>query len=102
MKIRQFFRMTAGPVVALAAIVLAGTMNTPHRVQAQDNGNNDEEQLVHIGYAIAPQRVTSVNPDITGTHPGSTVRMSTEKAASRQEIKHSRDRRLAVLIRTIC
>ena len=82
MKIRQFFRMTAGPVVAPAAIVLAGTMNTSHRVQALDNGNNNEEQLVHIGYAIAPERVTSVNPDITGTHPGSTVRISAERISS--------------------
>ena len=54
MKIGQLSKMTAGAVVALAAIVLAGMINTPHRVQAQDNGNNDEEQLVHIGYAIAP------------------------------------------------
>jgi hypothetical protein len=53
-KIRQLSQMTAGAVVALAVIVLAGMLNTPHRVQAQDNGNNDEEQLVHIGYAIAP------------------------------------------------
>ena len=54
MKIQQPSRMAVGAVVALAAIVLAGMLNAPHRVEAQDNGNSDEEQLVQIGYAIAP------------------------------------------------
>src|SRR5260370_24713160 len=53
-KIRQLSKMTVGAVVALEAIVLAGMINTPPPVQAQDNGNNDEEHLVHIGFPIAP------------------------------------------------
>jgi hypothetical protein len=54
MKTRFVIKWLGGTVVALAAIVLAGMMNTPSRVQAQDKGNGDEEQLVHIGYTIAP------------------------------------------------
>ena len=56
MKIRQLFKVTAGSGVALGAILLAGMINTPHRVQAQDNGdgNNDEASLIRIGFAIAP------------------------------------------------
>jgi len=54
MKIQQPSRMAVGAVVALAAIVLAGMLNAPHRVEAQDNGNSDEDELVQIGYAIAP------------------------------------------------
>jgi hypothetical protein len=52
-KIPQLFRIAGGAVIALGVIALAGIINTEHRVQAQDNGN-DEEQIVHIGYAIAP------------------------------------------------
>jgi hypothetical protein len=67
-KIRQLSKMTAGAVVPLAAIVLAGMINTPRRVQAQDNGSNDEEQLVHIGYAIAPVplNLEGKNRDLVG------------------------------------
>jgi hypothetical protein len=54
MKIRQISRITAGVVVALAAIVVAGMINSPHRVQAQDNENHDEASLIRIGFAIAP------------------------------------------------
>jgi hypothetical protein len=53
-KIRQLSKMTAGAVVALGAIVLAGMIKAPHRVQAQDNGNNDEASLIRTGFAIAP------------------------------------------------
>jgi len=67
-KIRQLSKITAGAGVALAAIVLAGMINTPHRVQAQDNENNDEEQLVHIGYKIAPVplNLEGKNRDLVG------------------------------------
>ncbi|MGH7746016.1 MAG: hypothetical protein ACREQ5_14755, partial [Candidatus Dormibacteria bacterium] len=54
MKAQQLVRVAAGTALTLGAIALAGMINAPPRVQAQDNGNNDEEQLVHIGYAIAP------------------------------------------------
>jgi hypothetical protein len=67
-KIRQLSKMTVGAVLALAAIVLAGMINTPHLVQAQDDGNNDEEQLVHIGYARAPVplNLAGKNRDLVG------------------------------------
>ena len=54
MKTRFVIKWLAGTVVALAAIIFAGIMNTPSHVQAQDEGNSGEDQLVHIGYAIAP------------------------------------------------
>jgi hypothetical protein len=54
MKTRFVIKWLGGTVVALAAIVLAGVMNTPSRVQAQDDENSDVDQLVHIGYTIAP------------------------------------------------
>ena len=54
MKVRQLSKTTAGAVAALGAIVLAGMINTPHRVQAQDNENKDEDSLIRIGFAIAP------------------------------------------------
>jgi hypothetical protein len=54
MKIPQLSKTAVGAVVVLAAVALAGILNTPPRVRAQDNGNNDEESLIHIGFAIAP------------------------------------------------
>ena len=54
MKTRFVIKWLVGTVVALVAIILAGMINTTRRVQAQDEGNSDEDTLVHIGYAIAP------------------------------------------------
>ena len=54
MKIQLLSKMTAPVVVALGTILLAGTINTPPRVQAQDYENNDEASLIRIGFAIAP------------------------------------------------
>jgi hypothetical protein len=54
MKIRFVIKCVGGTAVVLAAVVLAGMINTPRRVQAQDEGNGDDDQLVYIGYAIAP------------------------------------------------
>ncbi|HXW15972.1 MAG TPA: hypothetical protein VEN79_15810 [Terriglobia bacterium] len=54
MKTSFVIKWLAGTAVALAAIAFAGMMNTPSYVQAQGQGNNDEDQLIHIGYAIAP------------------------------------------------
>ena len=54
MKTRFVIKWLGGTVVALVAILLAGMITTTRRVQAQDEGNSDEDQLVHIGYAIAP------------------------------------------------
>ena len=54
MKIQQLSRIAGGAVIALGVIALAGMINTPHRVQAQDNGNDNEASLIRIGFAIAP------------------------------------------------
>jgi hypothetical protein len=67
-KIRQLSKVVAGAVAALGAIVLAGMMNTPPRVQAQDNENKDEESLIRIGFAIAPVplNLEGKNRDLVG------------------------------------
>ena len=54
MKTQQLFKMAAGAVLALGVIAVAELLSTSPAVQAQDNGNKDEEQLVHIGYEVAP------------------------------------------------
>jgi hypothetical protein len=54
MKTHFAIKWVGGAVIAIAAIVFAALINTPSRVQAQDEGNSDEDQLVRIGYAIAP------------------------------------------------
>ena len=54
MKTRFVVKWLGVTVVALAVIVLAGMMNTPSRVRAQDEGDGDEDHLVHVGYTIAP------------------------------------------------
>jgi hypothetical protein len=54
MKTHFVTKSVSGTVVALAAVVLAATIDTPHRVQAHDKGSSDDDQLVHIGFAIAP------------------------------------------------
>jgi hypothetical protein len=54
MKARFVIKWVGGAAVVLAATVLAGMIDTPRRVRAQDAGNGDDDQLVHIGYAIAP------------------------------------------------
>lgn len=54
MKTHFVTKSLGAAAVLLAAVVLAGTINTPGRVQAKVGGNSDEDQLVQIGYAIAP------------------------------------------------
>ena len=54
MKTQLLVKMAAGAVLSLGVIALVGPLSTSPTAQAQDNGNNDEEQLVHIGYAISP------------------------------------------------
>ena len=68
MKTRQLFKMTAGAVLALGVIAVTVLLNVSPTVQAQANGNNDEEQLVHIGYAIAPVplNLEGKNQDLVG------------------------------------
>ena len=68
MKIQQLSKMTAGAVVILTAIVLAGMLNTPGRVQAQDDRDKDEASLVKIGFEIAPVplNLEGKNHDLVG------------------------------------
>ncbi len=54
MNTRLVLTSAGGAAVALAAVVLAGIMSPPRRVEAQNRGNNDEDQLIRIGYEIAP------------------------------------------------
>lgn len=54
MKAHRFFKMAAGALLGLAVIALGGRLSTPPSAQAQDNGNNDEVQLIRVGYAISP------------------------------------------------
>jgi hypothetical protein len=68
MKTRFVIKWLGGTVVALAAIVLAGMMNTPSRVQAQDEESSDENQLVHIGYTIAPVPLNLEGKDSAQRH----------------------------------
>jgi hypothetical protein len=50
MKSHQILKIVSGAVAALAAIVLAGMINTPSRVQAQNNGDSDEGSLIRIEF----------------------------------------------------
>ena len=54
MKAQRFAKMAAGKVLSLGVFALAAWLGTSPTVQAQDNGNHDEEQIVQIGYAITP------------------------------------------------
>jgi hypothetical protein len=51
MKTRFVIKWAGGAVAALTTVAFTGMVNT---VQAQDNGSSDEDQLVRIGYEIAP------------------------------------------------
>jgi len=67
-RIRQLSKMTAVAVLTLGAIALAGMLNTPPRVQAQDTGSNDEASLIRIGFAIAPVplNLAGKDPNLVG------------------------------------
>lgn len=54
MTAQRLAKIAGVAVLTLGVIALAGVLNTSIKVRAEDNGNNDEEQLVHIGYEIAP------------------------------------------------
>lgn len=68
MKTQQLFKMAAGAVLALGVIAVTELLSTSPTVQAQDNENNGEEQLVHIGFAIAPVplNLEGKNRDLVG------------------------------------
>jgi len=54
MKTRLVIKWAGGAVAALTALAFAGMVNTPRHVQAKDDWNNDEDQLIRIGYEITP------------------------------------------------
>jgi hypothetical protein len=54
MNTQRLGKMAAGAVLTLGVTALAVPLSVSPTVQAQDNWNSDEEQLIHIGYEIAP------------------------------------------------
>jgi hypothetical protein len=68
MKTQQLVKMAVGAVLTLGVIALVGPLSTSPTVRAQDNGNSGEEQLVRIGYAIAPVplNLEGKNRDLVG------------------------------------
>ena len=68
MKTQQVFKMAVGAVLALGVIAVTILLSTSPSVQAQNEVNNSEEQLVHIGYAIAPVplNLEGKKPDLVG------------------------------------
>lgn len=68
MKTQQLVKMAVGAVLTLGAIARVGPFGTSPTVQAQDNGNSDDERLVRIGYAIAPVplNLEGKNRDLVG------------------------------------
>jgi hypothetical protein len=68
MKTQQLVKVAVGAVLTIGVFALVGPLNTSPTVRAQDNGNNDEEQFVHIGFAIAPVplNLEGKNRDLVG------------------------------------
>src|SRR5580700_7681114 len=68
MKTQQLVKMAVGAVLTLGVAALVGQLSTSPTVRAQDNGNSNEEQLVHIGFAIAPVplNLEGKNRDLVG------------------------------------
>jgi hypothetical protein len=54
MKPRQILKVAAGSVLTLGLIGLVGKWSSSPDLHAQGNGANGEQQLIQIGYAIAP------------------------------------------------
>lgn len=68
MKTRQFLKIAAAPVVMLGLMSPAGRWTHSPAVHAQGNGTDDEDQLIKIGYAIAPVplNLEGKNRDLVG------------------------------------
>jgi hypothetical protein len=68
MKTQRLVKMAVGAALTLGVIALVGQLSTSPTVRAQNNGINDEEQLVRIGYAIAPVplNLEGKNRDLVG------------------------------------
>jgi hypothetical protein len=68
MKTQQLVKMAVGAALTLGVIALVGQLSTSPTVRAQNNGISDEEQLVRIGYAIAPVplNLEGKNRDLVG------------------------------------
>lgn len=54
MRTQKLVKLASEAVLTLGLIALTGRLSIPPSVQAQDRGNNEEGQLIRIGYAIAP------------------------------------------------
>jgi hypothetical protein len=57
------FAVTAGTFAVCAAFVLAGTLITSLRLQANDNDREGDESKVQIGFEIAPVRLSLEGKD---------------------------------------
>ena len=68
MTTQQLVKIATGAVLALGMISLVERLSTSPTVEAQGNGNNDEEPLIRIGYAIAPVplNLEGKNRDLVG------------------------------------
>ena len=68
MKTQQLVKMAVGAVLTLGVVALVGALSTSPTVRAQDNGNSEGDQLVRIGYAIAPVplNLEGKNRDLVG------------------------------------
>src|SRR6201998_4467337 len=66
-KTRHLVTSATGAVLTVGAVALVGRLITSATVQAQDNGNS-EDQLITIGYAIAPVplNLEGKNPALVG------------------------------------
>ena len=54
MKSQQLVKMASGAIVTLGVVALTGLLSNSPRAQAQDQRDDDEASLVHIGFEIAP------------------------------------------------
>jgi hypothetical protein len=68
MRLQRFLTITAATVLMFSLIALAGRLTTLTAVQAQNNAASDEEQLVRVGYSIAPVplNLEGKNHDLVG------------------------------------
>lgn len=54
MRLERLVKLAAASLVTLGVTAVLGTSNTAPRAQTPDLGTNGEEELVHIGFQIAP------------------------------------------------
>lgn len=69
MKTLRLLKIAAMALLPVCVVALGGRLSTPPTVRAQENGNNnDEKQLIRIGFEIAPVplNLQGKNPDLVG------------------------------------